>query len=107
MSYLEVATIHPQLGKLLEKDFKLKSKAGEEFAKKNGVSLETITGFQGDWNILLEYNRYIDAASGLETAKQIPDDVIFELINTGWIQSEWIYVPRASEEKIFFHLFGG
>jgi hypothetical protein len=53
MSYLEVSTVHPQLGKLLKEDFNLNSKAGEEFAKKNGVSLEQITGLQGDWESII------------------------------------------------------
>jgi monoterpene epsilon-lactone hydrolase len=107
MSYLEVAKVHPQLGKLLEEDFKLNSKAGEEFAKKNGVSLEAITGLQGDWDLLLEYNRYIAAALALENNKQIPNNVTFELVDAGGVQSEWIYIPEASDEMIFFHLFGG
>jgi acetyl esterase/lipase len=107
MSYLEVAKVHPQLGKLLEDDFNLSSKAGEVFAKKNGVSLEDIIGLQGDWVLLLEFNRYTSAALALETAKQIPDNVAFELVDAGGVQSEWIYVPEASEEKIYFHLLGG
>ncbi len=107
MSYLEVSTVHPQLGKLLEEDFNLNSKAGEEFAKKNGVSLEQITGLQGDWDQLLEFNRFTSASLALEKIRQIPDTTIFELVDAGGVQSEWIYVPEASEEKIFFHLFGG
>jgi len=107
MSYLEVAKIHPQLGKLLENDFKLQSKAGEEFAEKNGVSLEEIRSMQVDWDLILKFNRHIAAALSMERAKQIPDNVVFQLVNTGGVQSEWISVPQASDKKIFFHLFGG
>ncbi|MFW9897645.1 MAG: alpha/beta hydrolase [Candidatus Thorarchaeota archaeon] len=107
MSYLEVSKVHPQLGKLLENDFKLQLKAGEDFAKKNGVSLEVITSMQCDWDLILKYNRHIAAALDLERAKRIPENVAFEIVNTRGVQSEWIYVPQASEEKIFFHLFGG
>jgi acetyl esterase/lipase len=107
LSYLEVAKVHPKLGKLLEEEFKIKSEYAKEFAEKKRVSLEKITSFKADWNILLEYNRYISACMDLEKAKQIPKDVIFEKIYTGGVQSEWIYLPKASEEKILFHLFGG
>ena len=107
MSYLEVAKVHPKLGKLLEENFELTSKAGEEFAKKKGVSLEALTSMQAGWDLLIEYNRNKATVSSLEHAKQIPDNVTFEKVNTGDIQSEWIYVPQSSEEKIFFHLFGG
>ena len=83
MSYLEVAKVHPQLGKLLEDDFKLTLKAGEEFARKNGVSLEAITSMQCDWDLLIEYNRNKAAVVSLELAKQIPDNVSFSFIRQG------------------------
>ena len=107
MSYQEVAKIHLKLGNLLEEIFKLSSKAGEEFAKKKGVSLEDIIGLKGDWDLLLEYNRNNAEVLALETNKQIPDNVTFKSVDAGGVPSEWIYVPEASQEKIFFHLFGG
>jgi acetyl esterase/lipase len=107
MSYLEVRKVHPKLGKLLEDEFKLSSKASEEFAKKKGVPLEDITSFKGDWDLLLEFNRYNSATLSLEKAKLIPKDVAFDRVDAGGVKSEWIYVPEPSEEKIFFHLFGG
>jgi acetyl esterase/lipase len=107
MSHLEVAKVHPKLGELLEEDFKLSSKAGNKFAKEKSVPLEDLTSFKADWDLLLEYNRYIDTAKALEASKNIPEETIFEPINAGGVHSEWIYLPEASKERIFFHLWGG
>lgn len=107
MSYLEVAKIHPKLGRLLEKGAVVSAKAAEKFAAKHGVSVEDITNMRVEGALLLGMNRHMSAATALEAHKDIPNDVVFERVNTEGVESEWIYVPDATKEKVFFHLFGG
>ena len=77
MSYLEVAKIHPKLGKLLEKDAVISAKASEDFASNNGVRVEDIINMKVDASLLLGMNRYTGTVSAIETNKQIPNDVVF------------------------------
>ena len=107
MSYLEVAKIHPKLGRLLEKDAVISAKAAEEFAGKNGVSVEDIINMRVEASLLLGMNRHISAVTAAESTKLIPKDVVFNRVDAGSVESEWIYVPDAEEKKVFFHLFGG
>ncbi|MHA1671241.1 MAG: alpha/beta hydrolase [Promethearchaeota archaeon] len=107
MSYLEVANVHPKLGELLEENAIISTKASEEFAAKHGVSVEDITNMRVKGSLLLGMNRHISAATALETNKHIPNDVAFKRVDTGSVESEWIYVSDAVEKKVFFHLFGG
>ncbi len=107
MSYLEVAKIHPKLGKILELDAEISVKAAEEFAANHGVSVEDLTVRRVNGALLLGMHRYIDKATALETNKNIPEDVIFKRVDTGGVESEWIYVSNAVDKKVVFHLFGG
>lgn len=107
MSYLEVAKIHPKLGRLLEKGAVVSAKAAEKFAAKHGVSVEDITNMRVKGALLLGMNRHMSAATALEAYKRIPNDVAFDRVDAGGVESEWIYVPDATEKKVFFHLFGG
>ncbi len=107
MAYLEVAKVHPKLGELLEKDAVVSAKAAEEFASKNGVSVQDITSMRVDGALLLEMHRYIDMVNASEANKQIPKDVVFNRVNAGGVELEWAYVPDADEDKVLFRLFGG
>ncbi|MFX1447344.1 MAG: alpha/beta hydrolase [Promethearchaeota archaeon] len=107
MAYLEVAKVHPKLGALLEKDAKFSTKVAEEFAAKHSVSVEDITSMRVDGTLLLAMHRYIDTVIAFEDNKHIPNDVTFERVDAGGVESEWTYVPDANEKKVFFHLFGG
>ena len=107
MSYVEVINLHPKLGKLLEEDAEIGEKATKEFASKHGVSVEDILSMRVSGDLLIGMNRYKAAVSARESIKRIPNDVIFERIDAGGVESEWIYVPEADENKIWFHLFGG
>lgn len=107
MAYLEVAKIHPKLGGLLEKGAIINAKAAEEFAAKHGVSVEDITSMRVYGALLLGMNRHMSAATAFEAYKQIPNDVTFDRVDAGGVESEWIYVSNAIKKKVFFHLFGG
>ncbi|MFX0049257.1 MAG: hypothetical protein ACFE8G_14030, partial [Candidatus Hermodarchaeota archaeon] len=95
MAYLEVAKVHPKLGALLEKDAKFSTKVAEEFAAKHSVSVEDITSMRVDGTLLLAMHRYIDTVIAFEDNKQIPNDVTFERVDAGGVESEWTYVPDA------------
>jgi monoterpene epsilon-lactone hydrolase len=107
MSYLEVAKIHPKLGNLLEKNFKTSKKIAEDFAKKNGVSVDDITSLRVKPNLLLGMHRYIDNIVAIEENSCIPNNVQFKRIKTGNIESEWVYITDLDDQKLLFHLFGG
>ena len=103
MSYLEVAKIHPKLGNLLE-EVLISEKDAKEYATKHGVSIEDITNMRVDGALLLGMNRHITAVGALEANKRIPNDVVFDRIDAGGVESEWIYVSGAKMKKVFFSL---
>ncbi|NVM18756.1 MAG: alpha/beta hydrolase [Candidatus Lokiarchaeota archaeon] len=107
MSYLEVAKIHPKLGKILEKDAKISAKVAEEFAANHGVSVDDITNLKVSPPLLLHMHRYIDKIVALEENNCIPNNIEFKRFNAGNVESEWVYTPDTDEQKILFHLFGG
>ena len=107
MSYLEVAKIHQKLGNLLEKNFKTSNNIAEEFAIKNGVSVDDITSMRVKPILLLGMHRYIDNIIAIEENGFIPNNVQFKRIKTGNIESEWVYTADLDEQRILFHLFGG
>jgi len=107
MSYLEVAKVHPKLGKLLEKDAVISAKASEEFATKNGVSVEDIINMRVDASLMLGMNRHIVSVAATKFNKLIPNDVILKRVDAGGVESEWIYTTNSMDKKVFFHLFGG
>ena len=107
MSYLEVAKVHPKLGNLLEKGAVFGAKAAEGFAVNNGVSVEDIINMRVDGSLMLGMNRHMSTVGALEANKQIPNEVAFKRVDAGGVESEWIYIPDATEKKVFFHLFGG
>jgi monoterpene epsilon-lactone hydrolase len=107
MSYLEVAKIHPKLGKLLEKDATISAEIAKEFATKNGVSVDDITSLKVNPPLLLHMHRYIDKIVALEENSCIPNNVKFKRFNAGNLESEWVYNTDTDEQKVLFHLFGG
>ena len=107
MSYLEVAKIHPKLGNLLEEGVAISEKAAKEYATKHGVSVEDIINMRVDGALMIGMNRHMSAVGALEANKSIPNDVVFDRLDAGGVESEWIYVSEAAEKKVFFHLFGG
>jgi acetyl esterase/lipase len=107
MSYLEVEKIHPKLGALLKKNDSISTKIAEEFATKNGVSLDDITSMKVKPVLLLHMHRYIDRLVAIEENNCIPKDVKFNRIITGNVESEWVYTSDTDDQKVLFHLFGG
>ncbi|MFX0074028.1 MAG: alpha/beta hydrolase [Candidatus Hermodarchaeota archaeon] len=107
MSFQEVAKIHPQLGELLKEKEALSAKFAEEFATKNGVSVDDITSMKVKPLLLLGMHRYIDKYVAFEENSRIPNIVQFNRIKTGDVESEWVYTADADDQKILFHLFGG
>ena len=104
MSYLEVAKIHPKLGNLLEEGAAISEKAAEEYATKHGVSVEDIINMRVDGSLLIGMNRHITAVGALEVNKSIPNDVVFDRLDAGGVESEWIYVSDAKMKKVLVGL---
>lgn len=107
MSYLEISKIHPKLGKLLEAEHKIGSRAAEEFAAAHGVTVEDIVNMRVSGKLILGMNRAISQGRANEVNKRIPKDVKFDRKDAGGVEVEWVYVPSADDEKLYFHLFGG
>jgi acetyl esterase/lipase len=107
MSYLEVAKIHPKLGELLERKAIISTEIAEEFASKNGVSVDDITNMRVKPVLLLGMHRYIDKNVALQENNSIPNNIKFKRMNTGSVESEWVYTPDLDDQKVLFHLFGG
>ncbi|MFX1480581.1 MAG: alpha/beta hydrolase [Promethearchaeota archaeon] len=107
MSYEEISKVHKELGKLIEDSFELRRKFAREFATQNGLQLGDLASGNVDGETMLEFNRYISNNLGKERTKSIPDDVRIEKFKIGQISAEWISIPSANEEKVYFHLFGG
>ncbi len=107
MSYNEVAKVHKKLGTLLKKANEISENAAKEFVSQHNISIEDIINRKCDWKTILDFNRYISNSTGMERNKYIPKNIAIERINIEDFPAEWLYIPEAEEEKIFFHLFGG
>jgi acetyl esterase/lipase len=107
MAYQEVAKIHPKLGELLEEIAIKSNRIAEEFANKNGLSVDDITSMRVKPILLLEMHRYIDKINALEENSSIPNEVQFNRIKTGNVKSEWVYTTDTDDQRLLFHLSGG
>jgi len=107
MSYEEISKVHKDLGKLIKDSFEFRGKIAREFAAQKGIALRDLASGNVDRKTMLEFNRYISDNLGKERAKNVPKDVEIEQFKIGNIPAEWISVPGAHEEKVFYNLFGG
>jgi len=107
MAYEEISKVYKQLGTLIEKSFELRRKLAREFAAQKDILLKDIATGKVDSETMLEFGRYISNKLGEERGKEIPEDVNIERFSIGHIPAEWISVPGASEDKVYFRLFGG
>jgi len=107
MSYKEISKVHEELGKLMEERFQLRQKLTQEFASQNSVSVEDLVGGRIESIMFIKYSRALSDSSGIINNEKIPGDVTIERIDIGELPAEWIYVPEASEHKIYLTLFGG
>jgi monoterpene epsilon-lactone hydrolase len=107
MAIQEISKVHEELGKLIGESFERRRKIAREFAAQKGIQLRDIAAGNIDAKTMLEFNRFTSDNLGEERAKSIPKDVRVEQIKIGNIPAEWISVPGANEEKVFYNLFGG
>ena len=107
MAYEEISKVHKELGKLIEESFEYRSKLTREFATQNGIQLSDIASGNVDRKTFRELFRYITNNLGERRGVNIPKDVSIERFKIGNIPAEWISIPGADEEKVFFNLFGG
>jgi len=107
MSYEEISKVHKELGKLIEDSFEVRRKIAREFATQKGIPLRDLASGNVDGKTMIEFNRHISNNLGGERAKNIPNDVGIERFKIGNIPAEWISIPEANEEKVFYNLFGG
>ena len=107
MSYEEISKVHKELGKLIEDSFELRRKIAREFATQKGILLRDLASGNVDGKTMIEFNRHISNNLGGKRAKNIPKDVGIERFKIGNIPAEWISVPEANEEIVFYNLFGG
>ena len=107
MAIEEISKVHKELGKLIGESFEHRRKLAREFATQKDIQLRDIATGNIDAKTMLEFNRYISDNLGEERGKSIPKDVRVEKFKIGNIPAEWISVPGANEEKVFYNLFGG
>jgi acetyl esterase/lipase len=107
MAYDEILKVHKELGKLIEDSFKIRRKVAREFGTQKGIQLRDLASGNVDGKTMLEFNRYISDHLGEERGKYIPEDVVVDQIKIGNIPAEWISVPGANKEGVFYNLFGG
>ncbi|MFW9875705.1 MAG: alpha/beta hydrolase [Candidatus Thorarchaeota archaeon] len=107
MAYQEISKVHKELADLIEESFEVRRKIAREFATQKGIPLRDLASGNVDGKTMLEFNRFISDNLGEERARSIPKDVDIEQFKIGNIPAEWISVPGAHEDKVFFHLFGG
>jgi len=107
MAIEEISKVHKELGKLMEESFERRRRIAREFATQKGIQLRDIATGNLDGKTLLEFNRFTSDNMGEERAKSIPKDVRIDKFKIGNIPAEWISVPGADEEKVFYNLFGG
>ncbi|MHA1883648.1 MAG: alpha/beta hydrolase [Promethearchaeota archaeon] len=107
MAYEEISKVHKELGKLIEESFELRRKVAREFAAQKGVLLKDIATGRVDSHIMLEFNRYTSNRIGEERAKNISENINTERFNIENIPAEWVFIPEANEDRVYFRLFGG
>jgi len=107
MAIEEISKVHKELGKLFEESFEFRRKVAREFATQKDIPLRDFVTGNVDGKTILEFNRYISDKTGEKRAKEIPKDLKIEEFKIGDIPAEWISVPGANEEKVFYNLFGG
>jgi len=107
MAFEEISKVHSELGKLIENSFEIRRKIAREFATQKGIPLRDLAAGNVDGRTMLEFNRYLSNKLGEANNKNIPEDVCIESFKIGHIPAEWISIPGADEEKVFFNLFGG
>lgn len=79
----------------------------QEFASQNSVSVEELLGGKVEPTMIIKFHRHLADSFGIINNEKIPGDVTIDRINIGEMSAEWIYVPGASEHKIYLNLFGG
>jgi acetyl esterase/lipase len=107
MAIEEISKVHKELGKLFEESFEFRRKIAREFATQKNIPLGDFVTGKVDGATMLEFNRYINEKTGEKRAKVIPKDLKIEEFKIGNIPAEWISVPGANEDKIYFRLYGG
>ncbi|KKL04326.1 hypothetical protein LCGC14_2617180 [marine sediment metagenome] len=91
----------------MEERFQSRQKLTQEFASQNNVSVEDLEGGKVDLMMLMKFYRQLNDLIRKIYNEKIPGDVTIERINIGELSAEWIYIPGASELKIYLTLFGG
>ncbi len=107
MSYEEISKVHEKLGKLIEERVQLRPKLTQEFASQNNISVEDLVGGKVEPMMITKFYRHLSDSIKILNNEKIPGNVTIERINIGELSAEWIYVPEASEHKIYMTLFGG
>ncbi len=107
MSYKEISKVHEELGKLKERRFRLTQKFMQEFTSQNNILLEDLLSGKLEQMMMIKFHRHLADSFGKLNNEKIPGDVTVEKINIEEMSAEWIYVPGASEHKIYLNLFGG
>ena len=107
MAIEEISKVHKELGKLIEESFESRRRIAREYANQKGIQLRDIVSRNIDAKTMLEFNRYLSDNLGEERGRSIPKDVNIEQIKIDDIPAEWISIPGANEEKVFYNLFGG
>ena len=97
----------PSFEKLLKIDEELKEKAAVEFAKSKGIPVEDALEMKGDWNLILELERFLAEYVGKIQKAYIPKSVFSKAFEIEGMTAEWTILSENPKAKVFLHFFGG
>ncbi|MFO7795180.1 MAG: alpha/beta hydrolase [Promethearchaeati archaeon] len=107
MVNLNLIQVDAAFEKILKNQEELKKKATFEFAKLKDIPVEEAMEMKGDWNLILELERYTTEYVGKVMKNHIPDNVISDHFNIKRTEAEWTILPNNPKNKAFLYFFGG
>ena len=107
MVIIDSIQFDPSFLKLLKNDKEIKEQAAVEFAKSKGIPVEDAIEMKGDWNLILELERFLAEYVGALQKAYIPESLISKAFEIKGMAAEWTILPENPKEKAFLHFFGG
>ncbi len=107
MVNLELIQASSKFKMILQERDELTQKATLEFAKLKGISVEDASEMKGDWNLILELERYTNEYRGKDERSQVPKNVKSKSFEIQGTKAEWTILPNNPEKKVFLYFFGG
>ena len=105
MVNLELIQASSKFKMILQERDELTQKATLEFAKLKGISVEDASEMKGDWNLILELERYTNEYRGKDERSQVPKNVKSKSFEIQGTKAEWTILPNNPEKKVFLYFY--